>query len=347
MPKKLQATLNRHTFKFYQHLDWCSGALFKGWVESAPLTFSESITLETFILTTIPTKLTPSFLRYIAQIEVENVTDKNTLFRTDSILTKLFRIFSVEVCGATIKKALHDTVNQIAQQTEKLSKMTGTRYQKKLKVESFMIFDIICNTVLQLDEIYQKAMTAIKDEVTAKFPGTESSLIASFYFLRFVCPILVNAGTNFGIDFSVYPNAQRHLITISKIIQSLANKELPPDETIRPVVIDLLAKDNYQTNWDHVVISLLNDTGSSGARSSLTQTNQIDRFATSQCISVSPILRITSQSPSRLASSSMPHLSFKSLSSSPLQQMIETMGDLSSDDDRDDVIPIQSFSIPF
>src|SRR3989338_2530197 len=204
--------LAKSTCKFYSYLTWNNGALLKAWIESSPITFYEHSALEALIVTSLPTGVTPRLLYYVAQIEVESATDKNTLFRTDSILTKLFRIFSMQVCATAVKEALDETIHRIAQHTEKISKMTGKRYQKWLKTECWIIFEILCQ--IKLETLYKEALTTIIDAVGVKFPDTESSLVAAFYFLRFVCPLLVSAGTHFKIDAKIYPNAQRHLITI-------------------------------------------------------------------------------------------------------------------------------------
>src|SRR3989338_2438469 len=151
-----KANLAKSTSKFYSYLTWNNGILLKAWIESSPITFSGHSTLETFIVTSLPTGVTPKLLYYVAQIEVESVTDKNTLFRTDSILTKLFRIFSMQVCATTIKKALGETIHRIAQQTEKISKITGNRYQKWLKTECWTIFEILCQ--IKLENVYQEAL---------------------------------------------------------------------------------------------------------------------------------------------------------------------------------------------
>ena len=203
----------------------------------------------------------PQMIRTIIRAEVATCKEENTLFRSNSVASKMYKFYSrivgikylyhciarvileLEVLG----KKQQDAVNKPAEAENEVSLLAVSM---ELDTEHDLADDVDTDTnLIQLQLICQKIMTVlvktslknipaplreifveIDHSVSAKFPGSMDAIykgLGGLFFLRFVCPA-ISAPHVYGL-LTAPPNntTQRQLVLITKVIQSIANMQEP------------------------------------------------------------------------------------------------------------------------
>jgi len=193
--------------------------------------------------------------------EVRNCLEENTLFRSNSVASKMYKFYS-RIVGI---KYLYHCIARVIMELEVLGRKAQRTDPSKTKEVSLLdvsieldndkdvetgTSDIDADTnMLQLQLICQKIINVLIKKtlknipsplreifveidlsVSAKFPGSIEAIykgLGGLFFLRFVCPA-ITAPHVYGL-LAEPPNqaTQRQLVLITKVIQSIANMQPP------------------------------------------------------------------------------------------------------------------------
>ena len=209
----------------------------------------------------------PEMIQTVIRAEVASCLDENTLFRSNSVASKMYKFYSRIVgikylyhCIARMIMELEvlGQKSMIAAESPPEKKGDGSNSVSLLQVtmELDTDVDVVADgtidtdtNLLQLQLICQKILSvltkkALRDipaplrqifveidrTVSAKFPGSIDAVykgLGGLYFLRFVCPA-ITAPHVYGL-LERPPNGatQRQLVLIGKVIQSIANMSPP------------------------------------------------------------------------------------------------------------------------
>jgi len=221
-------------------------------------------------------------IQYFASEEVRVAPSENTLFRLNSVASKMFKFFS-QLVGtkylfhtlARVVNELNAVAEQAIKEREKQAKLQGEEVDREttaslltieMEVDPSRIKDANVDTdtnIYQLSLACQKIFAAIytshekvppefrfiflriKSAIEQQFgpesPGIYKAL-SGFLFLRFICPA-ITAPHYFGL-MKQPPNqvAQRQLVLIAKVLQSLANMATSKKEQFMENMADFMER---------------------------------------------------------------------------------------------------------
>lgn len=199
-----------------------------------------------------------SLLKEGVRMEVAGCEFENTIFRNNTITSRAFKSFCKMVATKWLWKQLARPVAELDALAAASAKDTsgGTSLlainvevdAEKMADDNIVSSDIDVETnSMQLALTCQKLFSAVRTSaksvpielkavfaeidsvVMSKFASLEAvyKAVGGFLFLRFVCPALT-APLFYGLlDHNPVEGAQRQLILISKVLQSLANLAIP------------------------------------------------------------------------------------------------------------------------
>ena len=179
-------------------------------------------------------------LRQSIRSEVDKTEKENTLFRLNSMATKLLSAYCKVIgkdylhvsVGPQIKKLIQNP-KPMELDPKKMAEGEDVNENQKNVIEICKKFltDIqlsISSCPLPIREICK----FLKDEVTKKFPSAGNTAIAGFIFLRYLCPAIVAPDGFEVIDSPIQDkNIRRYLVIITKTLQNLANRVIFTKET--------------------------------------------------------------------------------------------------------------------
>eukprot|EP01089_Gocevia_fonbrunei_P001501 TRINITY_DN1138_c0_g1_i1.p1 TRINITY_DN1138_c0_g1~~TRINITY_DN1138_c0_g1_i1.p1 ORF type:complete len:1456 (+),score=163.65 TRINITY_DN1138_c0_g1_i1:50-4417(+) len=182
-------------------------------------------------------------------LEVENSSKEGTLFRSNSMASKMFKTYSKMIGIKYLWKTFSKILNELnyygskekgSDEEDPTSLMTTSMEvdpnkmdvtdndqinKLQLQLISQKVFVAITRSVSNLPHDFRVICKHLKKTVAAKFPegNTEYKAIGGFLFLRFLVPA-ITAPHMYGL-FKAPPNqhCQRQLILLSKVLQNLAN----------------------------------------------------------------------------------------------------------------------------
>jgi hypothetical protein len=182
--------------------------------------------------------------KYIA---TQSKTSPGTIFREDSVCTKLFRTYSMMVAMPYLWKTLANILHEVVMENEHGRGHSGlqgfeldpTRISHEDVDEGIRKFNLLllCQKIFvaiknsaadvpaEMREFFKAMYDALKDQLPEKDPTV---VVGSFFFLRIICPALV-LPHQYGLlpDPSTGEWGQqtgRVLMLVSKVLQSLSNK---------------------------------------------------------------------------------------------------------------------------
>ena len=177
-------------------------------------------------------------LRAAIREETYRTDTASTLFRRNSLATKLIVHFSREVGKLYIK----DTIGSILRtllavkdsfevdpskleiDDEAESKKVSAANLERVRHLSQQFLDAIIDSLPNCPQAICDICRFLNDVVGEKFPGKEHMAVCGFIFLRFFCPAVV-APEGFGlVTGSFSPSGRRALLLATKTLQNLANK---------------------------------------------------------------------------------------------------------------------------
>jgi hypothetical protein len=163
--------------------------------------------------------------------EVHRTQTVETLFRVDSMATKLMKKYTRKYGSAWIIETLRPITEKLCEKDVNMEvdpdkiKSNSDRLQNvdklKLSVDAFMSAIVASEKTcpLQVRELCRMLVHVVK----TKFPQLGTRVIGGFLFLRVICPAITSP-LQFGlVDTDPPQNAKRHLVLIAKLIQLMAN----------------------------------------------------------------------------------------------------------------------------
>ena len=163
--------------------------------------------------------------------EVKKTESANTLFRRNSMATKLLAAYCKLIGRDYLRVALGPQLKVLLQNPppSELNPSLlpeGQDLQENQKTilhisEQFLVD--IQNSIPQCPAPFRDICKYLKDCVSEKFPGSEHTAIAGFMFLRYLCPAIV-APDGFGVVDQPIEEIRRCLVLVTKVLQNLANR---------------------------------------------------------------------------------------------------------------------------
>eukprot|EP00002_Diphylleia_rotans_P025133 TRINITY_DN4977_c0_g1_i1.p1 TRINITY_DN4977_c0_g1~~TRINITY_DN4977_c0_g1_i1.p1 ORF type:complete len:729 (-),score=121.13 TRINITY_DN4977_c0_g1_i1:921-3107(-) len=171
-------------------------------------------------------------LKFSIKREVAATESANTLFRSNSMSSKLLSHFSrmagTQYLCHVLKPHLQIIYSKnigIEIDPHKLKDKISIRdaQVKQLRTWCQAVFDSIIQSVGESPQSFRIICNHLQSEVGKRFPEKRVISVGSFIFLRYFCPAIV-APHAFGLmKKSPSEDVQRTLILISKVLQNLAN----------------------------------------------------------------------------------------------------------------------------
>ena len=178
-----------------------------------------------------------SFIGSFGEWEISRVTDPNTIFRGNTLLSK----FLDELMPFTRSKYLHETLKDVILiiiKEKKNCEIDTNRLKDVNEMKENMdnlstylhaIFKSIITSVILCPKLMRDAFAILKELSLKYFPGMREisySVISGFIFLRFFAPAILNPKLFDIINDSsvtIDPICTRTLTLISKTIQMMGN----------------------------------------------------------------------------------------------------------------------------
>lgn len=176
-----------------------------------------------------------SLLRLAIKNEVDKTPVLSTLFRQNSMASKMLTTFSRLVSRSYLVKILSPCIEKVVEAGDDLevdpSKLKGENAdlkanQERLKAVTDLLISDICKSVDLLPYPCRAICAILKEVVEPKFPDGANVAIAGFLVLRLINPVLVVPDAE-GIEIlskEKTAQARRGLLLVSKLIQNLANQ---------------------------------------------------------------------------------------------------------------------------
>mmetsp|Transcript_41142 Transcript_41142/g.103719 ORF Transcript_41142/g.103719 Transcript_41142/m.103719 type:complete len:1017 (-) Transcript_41142:1263-4313(-) len=177
-------------------------------------------------------------IKRVIEAEVSSTGDHTTLFRGNSVASKIMACYARLVGSSYLKKVLGDKLHHWIAVS---SAFEGSRDDPEAAATSadLVVTEVdaflkqICESLDDMPLQFRQIARMLYEATTSRWPDDESVKyvpIAGFLFLRYFCSS-VTAPEGYGVmDGEVPASARRGLIRISKAVQSIANGTLPKDE---------------------------------------------------------------------------------------------------------------------
>ncbi|KYR02236.1 regulator of chromosome condensation domain-containing protein [Tieghemostelium lacteum] len=166
------------------------------------------------------------------ELEVQSTANPSTLFRSNTIATKLMTSFTKLKGMAYLQKYIIPLVNEIIEnpngyevdpsKINEGSEELMTNMMNLIQV-SERFTDAIIESLNGLPMPLREISRHIQSQVVSKFPDNKHSSVGGFIFLRFLCPAIISPFNNGLVDEAPGTEANRALILIGKVLQNLAN----------------------------------------------------------------------------------------------------------------------------
>lgn len=194
----------------------------------------KEVVLESLINILDAHKMTLKIIKLGITVEVEKTKDAGTLFRGNTMATKLMTAFTRMYGRSYITSTLKPVLDILLKDVE-----NGKRYEidpskapnenlkenlENLKSITLKFFDSIVNSIDQCPIPFRIMASHLKEEVVKIYPDARYSSIGGFIFLRFFCPAILSPESASPPLLTTVPSSiRRVLVLISKILQNLAS----------------------------------------------------------------------------------------------------------------------------
>ncbi|KAL6080167.1 Ras-GAP domain-containing protein, variant 2 [Balamuthia mandrillaris] len=180
-----------------------------------------------------------NLLKCVIHTEVVSTEHEDTLFRSESLATKIMAEFIAFKGRSYLKRTLEDLVKRICKSAEVIelnptklkthvrNTAQGEAYLKnnisKLSSSCEAFLSAISNSLSFCPIEIRQVCSFLADTVQHRYPNSTLTSVGGFLFLRFFCPAILAPEHYELVKESPDPNARRHLTLVAKILQSLAN----------------------------------------------------------------------------------------------------------------------------
>jgi hypothetical protein len=176
---------------------------------------------------------TMSMLKKAIEQEVTKTETENTLFRRNSMATKLLAAYTKLIGTRYLKDTLTPTLqglisNPPPMELDPQKLPPGQDRETNIKNVTKAADDFLKAITASVDSCplpFREICNYLKTEVSKRFPGAEHSAIGGFIYLRFLCPAIV-APDGYGLVQArvLTADLRRGLVLVTKVLQNLANK---------------------------------------------------------------------------------------------------------------------------
>jgi len=163
---------------------------------------------------------------FIINKEVDNTKIDTTLFRSNSIASKMMSLYSlmygsnylIEILKPLIQRILAEDICYEVDPNKKAPNDDLNANLERLRQTSQMFLDSVIGSTDKCPIQFRKICKILIEAVSRKFPEDALSGVRNFIFLRYICPAILSPPKTFGLP-ELSPQSRRTLVLISKIIQ--------------------------------------------------------------------------------------------------------------------------------
>eukprot|EP00004_Rigifila_ramosa_P014923 TRINITY_DN3435_c0_g1_i1.p1 TRINITY_DN3435_c0_g1~~TRINITY_DN3435_c0_g1_i1.p1 ORF type:complete len:2607 (+),score=602.20 TRINITY_DN3435_c0_g1_i1:1-7821(+) len=169
-------------------------------------------------------------LTTIIENEVASTTVVTTLFRQNSMASKMVDVYSRLIGSNFLEATLGICLPQIYKQAaqyevdpDRLGEKDNRNHNlARLEASCQNIVDVLCNSARLVPPPLRELFVFLSKTVEARFPGNSHIAVGGFLILRFFGPA-VAAPETYGLMDGAPPISRRGLVLISKVLNNLAN----------------------------------------------------------------------------------------------------------------------------
>jgi len=163
--------------------------------------------------------------------EVNTTESAGTLFRSNSMVSKMFKFYSRLIGLPYLYETIGPEINELIEEElglevdpEKMEEGTDLDEMRwTLMAQSQKILKSILNSVDKCPPQFRVLFSHIKKCVSERFPGNVNTTIGGFIFLRFFCPAVSSPEAYGIVEEPPSASSRRLLILITKVLQNLSN----------------------------------------------------------------------------------------------------------------------------
>jgi GTPase-activator protein for Ras-like GTPase len=199
-------------------------------IENTAITEAEKVS-RALILVFESNSVAIAAMQAFIQKEVQQSTEAGTLFRSNSMVSKMFKFYSRLVGLPYLYMTVAPTIVQLVWENKGLevdperiaedADLNEMRWMLMAQSQGVLksILASSKNCPAQFREIFQ----SIKSSVEGQFPESVNKTIGGFLFLRFFCPAVTSPESYGVLDEPPSPESRRLLILMTKVLQNLSN----------------------------------------------------------------------------------------------------------------------------
>jgi len=163
--------------------------------------------------------------------EVRTTESAGTLFRSNSMVSKMFKFYSrlvglpylYETIGPEISELIEEELG-LEVDPEKMEEGTDLDEMRwMLMAQSQKLLKQILASTEKCPPQFRQLFAHIKKVVGERFPENDNVTIGGFIFLRFFCPAISSPEAYGIVEEPPNPASRRLLILITKVLQNLSN----------------------------------------------------------------------------------------------------------------------------
>ncbi|KAI1285888.1 Ras GTPase-activating protein 3 [Halotydeus destructor] len=203
-------------------------------------------------------------IKVFAEWEISKVTDPNTIFRGNTLLSKcldeLMKLIGMRYLHETLRNLIYQVLSERKNceidPTRLKDQSTLKENMNNLKGYLELAFNSIMNSVLMCPKLMCEAFSVLKDLALHYFPDQREicySVISGFVFLRFFAPAILNPKLFEITDQPIDPVVNRTLTLISKTVQTLGNLVSSKEKNNQVFKEDYMASLHREFITDHHV----------------------------------------------------------------------------------------------
>ncbi|EFC49209.1 rasGTPase-activating protein [Naegleria gruberi] len=176
-------------------------------------------------------KTSVEFVKSAISVEVDSAESAGTLFRRNSLSSKLvtlfFKVFGLRYLTKTIKPFLMKLIKENKSyeiDDEKVASDIADKNAELLKGICDEVLNLIINSKYECPPQIREVLAHTFEESEQKYAASGELCVGGLLFLRFFCPALVTPQLFGLIKDSPPKNVQRTLTLLTKILQNIANQ---------------------------------------------------------------------------------------------------------------------------
>jgi hypothetical protein len=171
-------------------------------------------------------------LEKLVSYEVQKTSQETTLFRQDSMASKIMGSYANIIGASYLKSILEPVLDPIVRhnircevETLKLDEEDNVDANRvNLQALCEQVFTAIVDQPQRMPEQIQKLCQMLRNNVESKFPNSANKSIGAFLFLRFISPAVLLSTTNGIVHARNLTATPRALMLVARVLTKLANE---------------------------------------------------------------------------------------------------------------------------